>query len=326
MAGRRDYPFHHDPVWQRLVSDAQELPQRGPIYTYTSPHDPWLTNSYYFETDRGVLLFDTQTFRSSVEELWEQIRANTSGNLFGVVITHAHPDHFFGNEFLREVAPNAFVLTSTAVDEEMRETGPLRAASLHAEYGDEVPETLNAGTWADIVIDSDTVLRFADLTVELQLFGPSEARGHVTAWIPEQRAFIAGDLVQNRQHYWLGEREFPNWYVQVEQIAALDPITVHTGHQGVGGSELMTETKRWIASYLGMMSERLGPGFDPQDVSALTAEDRDYIMDRLKASFPDWYDEVMTADGTTAMRFCLEGRDTATEPAAIAARARRDGA
>lgn len=319
------YPFQNDPDWQALVASATDADLIGPLYTYTSPHDPWLTNSYYLETSRGVLLFDTQTFRSSVEQLWEQIQATTSGRLYGTVITHAHPDHFFGNEFLRSVAPQAFILTSRAVDEEMRATGPLRAASLHEEYGDEVSPTLSDETWADIIIDTDTTLQFRDLTVELRLFGPSEARGHVTAWVPQLRALIAGDIVQNRQHYWLGEREFPNWYVQVEQLAGLDAATVHTGHQGVGGPELLTETKRWIATYLGMMAERLGPGHDPQDISRLDADGRAYIKERLKRAFPDWYDEVMTADGTTAMQFCLEGRDTATEPAARAVQAQRDG-
>src|SRR5205807_489616 len=72
------YPWRGDPVWQRLVETRAETGSDR-IFAYQSSHDPWLTSSYYIETERGVVLFDTQLFLASAEELWADICRNTSG-------------------------------------------------------------------------------------------------------------------------------------------------------------------------------------------------------------------------------------------------------
>lgn len=313
------YDYRSDPAWQQLVRLGRENLGGPVLFTYQSSHDPWLTNSYYFETERGVVLFDTQTFQSSAEELWADIQQHTSGQLYGIVITHAHPDHVSGNEFFRRVAPTSFIATAAGVAAELRATAHLRAATQHAEFGDEVPGTLGPGFHPDLVFEGSLSLRFEGLTLELSEHGPSEARAHVTGWIPEQRALISGDLVQNRQHYWFGERELHRWYQQIDDLQEVDPAVVLSGHQGVTGPEMLVETKRWIATYLGLMASEVGPDHDPQDVSHLDEDGRRRVIDGMMAAFPGWHDEIMTAEGETAMEYCLKGRDSATEPAALAA-------
>src|SRR5687767_10136069 len=107
------FPWRDDPEWQRLA--AVDMSPESRVFAYQSSHDPYLTCSYYVETERGVLLFDTQLFQSSAEELWEEIKANTSSPLAVAVITHGHPDHFWGTGFFRTVAPGLSVITSHAV-------------------------------------------------------------------------------------------------------------------------------------------------------------------------------------------------------------------
>jgi len=313
-----EYDYRTDAVWQQLVREGREKLGGPALWTYQSSHDPWLTNSYYLETERGVLLFDTQTFLSSAEELLSDIRRNTSGQLYGIVITHAHPDHVSGNEFFRRQFPNAFIATAAGVATELKRTAHLRTATQHREYGDEVPASLSPGFYPDLVFEGSLSLRFEDVTVELTEHGPSEAEAHVTAFIPEHRALISGDLIQNRQHYFMGEMQFQNWYQQVERLEALEPAMILTGHQGVAGPEMLAETKRWIATFLGLMAAHVGCGNDPQDISKLDDDGRRAVINGLKASFPGWHDEIMTADGETAMEYCLKGRDSATEEAALA--------
>src|SRR6516162_2929071 len=101
--------WQKNPVWQQLLAQADDPSQtlHGDvvIHTYQSRQDPYFTSSYFFDTERGVVLVDTQIFNTAAEELWEAIQAKTSGKLFAIVNTHAHPDHYFGNTLFRRVAP-----------------------------------------------------------------------------------------------------------------------------------------------------------------------------------------------------------------------------
>ena len=321
MNAPKEFDYRTDPTWSSLVRAGRENLGGPVLFTYQSSHDPWLTNSYYFETERGVVLFDTQTFRSSAEELWEDINRHTSGALYAIVNTHAHPDHVSGNEFFRRVAPTAFIATAEGVAAELRHTAHLRTATQHSEFGDEVPAKLGPGFYPDVVFRGSLSLRFEQITLELTEHGPSEARAHVTGSIPEHTALITGDLVQNRQHYFMGEMQFQHWYTQIDRMQSLDPTELLTGHQGVTGPEMLVETKRWIATFLGLMAAHVGAGNDPQDVRGLDDAGRQAVIEGMASAFPEWHDEIMTADGETAMQYCLRGRDSATEHAASAARA-----
>src|SRR5207244_11199754 len=108
--------------WMAAQTAALKNTRHGSVFCYQSSHDPWFSSSYYFETERGVVLIDTQYFQSSAEELWENIRRDTSGQLLCIVVTHAHPDHYWGNAFFRRVAPNTPIITSAGAFSEIADT------------------------------------------------------------------------------------------------------------------------------------------------------------------------------------------------------------
>src|ERR1700730_15569287 len=129
----QEYPYRDDPEWQHWKDVAADPSQtltkdQLVIHSYQSRHDPYFTCSYYFETERGVVLVDTQLFYSSVRELWEQIQDTTSGELYCIINTHAHPDHYYGNAYMKKVAPGALVVTSRAVMADLERTVLQRCA------------------------------------------------------------------------------------------------------------------------------------------------------------------------------------------------------
>src|SRR5207245_1796702 len=136
------YPWRGDPVWQRLVETRAETGSDR-VFAYQSSHDPWLTSSYYIDTERDVVLFDTQLFLASAEELWTDICRNTSGELFCIIVTHAHPDHFYGNTFFRRVTPQTPIITSVAVDEDIRQTAHGRFALVQREWPSDIPASVD---------------------------------------------------------------------------------------------------------------------------------------------------------------------------------------
>jgi glyoxylase-like metal-dependent hydrolase (beta-lactamase superfamily II) len=301
------YPWRADPRWQGLVATARAN-KRGPgFFAYQSAHDPWLTSSYYFETDRGVVLFDTQLFLASAEELWQDIQQHTSGKLFAIVITHAHPDHFYGTSLFRERAPAALVITSENVDADMRRTAAGRHALVAREWPEDIPGSVDELVFADLTFPGNLTLRFSDLTIELSEHGPAEAHVQIVGWIPEHKTLVAGDIVSNKQHLYVSEGGISSWYRILCALEQLDPAHVLSGHQGAATADLLTETKVVLATMLGLSAQELGPSHDPEDFSALSAEARACIRQRLLDRFPDWYDAIMLHDDETILQYALQG-------------------
>jgi glyoxylase-like metal-dependent hydrolase (beta-lactamase superfamily II) len=302
------FRWREDPQWQRLVEESKQDPI-GPIHTYQSPHDPWLTNSYFFETERGVVLVDTQFFRSSVSELWEMIKARTSGDLTFIVITHAHPDHCWGTTLFRKVAPRAAVISSHAVTRDLERRAPHRAREWSRKFGDEVLSDVSDVVYPEVRFDRRLSLDLGDLEIELVDFGPAEAPAQVAVWLPSQRTLISGDLIMNRQHLYFSDGGMPrlaNWYTIIQELERLRPDFVMTGHQGVADASIFAETKAWIASFLGLVASELGPNRDPERIEELTPAARARIAETMRARFADWFDPIMM-DRETVLEHGLIG-------------------
>jgi glyoxylase-like metal-dependent hydrolase (beta-lactamase superfamily II) len=259
--------WKNDPAWQKLLEQSfdpsQTLQGDVVIHTYQSSQDAYFTSSYFFETERGVVLVDTQIFYSAAQELWDAIQAKTSGNIFAIINTHAHPDHYFGNMLFRKLAPNATIITSAGVLADMHATSAQRVAKTRKEWGDEVPSNPADLVYPDIGFEGTLTLKFDKITLELKEVGPAEAPVQVIGWIPEHRALITADILQNKQHHYFSDRTTANWYRILQDFSEMNPSFVLTGHQGIAGKELIEETKHWFATFLGLMSEVVPHDNDP---------------------------------------------------------------
>lgn len=306
----QSFSWEKDSRWQELVAEAA-LNKGGPdIWVYQSAHDSWLTSSYYFELNGEVVLIDTQTFRSSAEELLQDIRENTSGNITTIILTHAHPDHVYGTPVFRKAAPHARVITSRGVADDMKRTIPPRVAYFADIWGDEAPQEVGEVVFPDLVFEGTLELTIAGTTFKMWEVGPAETPAQIVVSIPELDALAVGDVLQNRQTYYTTDCALPQWYALLDDLEEVGASRLLTGHHGIGGPELFNETRSWFSALLGLLSEALGPERDPQDVHALTDEQRTRIVDEMTARFPDWFDAAMTGDGDTNLSFSLVGTRT----------------
>jgi predicted metal-dependent RNase len=69
------------------------------IHTYAAFENGLLVNSYLVEADEGVVLIDADLLMSDVRAVAARITALRKP-LLGVLVTHAHPDHFNGQPLL----------------------------------------------------------------------------------------------------------------------------------------------------------------------------------------------------------------------------------
>jgi glyoxylase-like metal-dependent hydrolase (beta-lactamase superfamily II) len=315
-----------DPFWKKLLAQANDeshtLNGDVVIHTYQSRQDPYFTSSYFFETERGVVLVDTQIFYSAAQELWEDVQAKTSGKIFAIINTHAHPDHYFGNMLFRKVSPEATIITSANVRADMLATSAQRVAKTRKEWGDEVPSNPADLVYPDLTFDGKLTLVFDKITLELKEYGPAEAPVQVVGWIPEHRALITADILQNKQHHYFSDRHLASWYRILHEFSEIDPSFVLTGHQGIATADLINETKHWQATFLGLMSEVVPRDNDPENIDQINQNARKHVVDEMKRRFPDWFDPYYY-EGKTVLEQCIDGHRSEIVGAQVLASSRR---
>ena len=146
-----------------------------------------------------------------------------------VFITHDHPDHFMSLEVFADAFPDARLIAAPAVvadiwrslPAKLKRWGPMLGAN-----GPRRPVVPVAWEQPSFQIEGQ----------ELRILGPMQGdHVHATAiYIPSVQAIIAGDLVFENIHLWLGEHtpaRRKDWLRSLDQMIALHPTVVVAGHQ-----------------------------------------------------------------------------------------------
>lgn len=201
-------------------------------------------NAYIIEGASGSVVVDAtltvsdgHRLRARVEELGKP--------LLGVVITHAHPDHYGGLvELVHGLEVPVFA--TAGVVEVIRRDDPVKEQILRPMFGDQWAPTRAFPN--HVVADGELVsldgirLRVADL-------GPSESP-HDSIWTLEnsgQQVFSA-DLAYDRHHCYLADCFYESWLENIARARDALPVgvTLHPGH----GEPCGTEALDWQQSYI----------------------------------------------------------------------------
>jgi glyoxylase-like metal-dependent hydrolase (beta-lactamase superfamily II) len=149
-----------------------------------------------------------------------------------IFISNADPDYYFGAETLKQVFPQAQVLTTPAVRDKIQAKlagklafwGPKMGANAPKEPI--VPEAMGGTT---LTIDGETV-EIRGTTGELA------ARPYV--WIPSIKAIVGNIAVFGNLHVWTADTQKPAerqaWLAELDEMQALKPAMVVPGHMAAG--------------------------------------------------------------------------------------------
>lgn len=202
------------------------------------------SNAVLIKGGDEAVLVDNCLIQSDAQKLVKMIQSSRR-ELTTVLITHAHPDHYFGLAAIREAFPRARIYARKEVIDGMRE---FRAKIVHWQemYRGELPADLPLPEplTGDSLQLEGHVIRFIDLFMVETV--------HATAfYLPAQKAFIAGDLVYAQaQHYMSDVNDPDTWMAALEGVRKVGPIEkLFPGHGPVGGSELLDASVQWIRDY-----------------------------------------------------------------------------
>src|SRR5262245_21893127 len=173
-------------------------------------------NAYLIETSASVVVVDAtlavsdgRNLRSRVDELGKP--------LAGVIITHAHPDHYGGVASLLGDA-DVPVYALAGVNDVIRRDDAVKEQILRPMFGDEWPAIRR---FPSRVVRGGERVPIGGAVFTVTDLGPSESP-HDSLWRLESdgasRVFV-GDLVYSHMHAFLADGFCDRWLVNLEQAA-----------------------------------------------------------------------------------------------------------
>lgn len=239
------------------------------VQRFSSSEPGAWSNSYLISSGNEAVLFDVFQLRSDARRLADSVDASGK-RLTKVWISHAHPDHFLQLDLIVDRFPEAEVLTTPSVLDDLKADGPWMFELLKEKLGPEGPERLIEPAPTD-----NNTLSLGEQAVEVVEFGPGEAKHHACLVLADRHAIVASDLVYNGAHLYLQEHRLDGWRArldELEQLAAQHELsTIHPGHGPAGGLSLIQGTREYLQAF----------------ATAIETGDLETARDAILSRFPD---------------------------------------
>jgi len=228
------------------------------IHCCASPEDGESVNSYIVETDGRLVIIDAMLLRPYARELRNY--ANNLGKpIERVIVTHSHPDHFFGIEFFQDV--DVYALPETI--EEIKILGPLALNFHGGRHGEAVVDrlyfpnrTIGEG---EILIDG--------VTFRLSKIVAAEDVYMIAIELPDERILLAQDLLYNKMHLFVGQRSedgtlcFDGWIAALQQFGAVGYDLVLPGHGLPAAASIFQENISYLKAVRDILAVSTGETF-----------------------------------------------------------------
>jgi glyoxylase-like metal-dependent hydrolase (beta-lactamase superfamily II) len=196
-----------------------------------------------------VLLWDAQYHVGDAKRVADRIAASGK-RLKAIVISHADHDHYMGAATIVERFPGTPVYMTAAALAEFKRTAAQQFPAEKSRQPNQIPDSLVTPQLlpsTKLTVDGESLELIPDLTGDV--ITPTNS----ILWIPSLRTVLAGDVVFNGVHPWLGssdEASRARWRKSLERIAALEPARVVAGHKKDVSSPDSPEVLKQMNDYL----------------------------------------------------------------------------
>lgn len=185
------------------------------IHSYVAPETSFGDATHIIETENYLVLIDAQYTIPNAKE-FRSYADSLNKVIAGIVISHAHPDHYFGLSVAFQDIPS-YALKE--VRDKISASGEAMIKESKQSLGDLIP---------DKVMIPSQVLR--EGTVEIDglkyvytKYTNSEADNQVVIELPDIGVIIVQDMVYNRYHPWIEDpSNISNWIKNLERLKGLE--------------------------------------------------------------------------------------------------------
>ena len=251
------------------------------VKVYNADGNSFNVNSTLVVGDKEAMVIDAGFTRADALRIAANV-LDSGKQLKTIYVSQADPDYYFGVETLKEIFPQADVVTTPAVLEKINAKkagkvafwGPKMGAN--APRSPVVPRALEGNT---LTLDGQTI----------EIRGTQGVLAHRPyAWIPSIQAVVGNIGVFGGMHVWTADTqtaaERAAWVAQLDEMAALKPALVVPGHMKAG-TQVDASSITFTKDYLQTFEKNLA-------ASKNSAE----LVNAMKQSYPQVTDGAMSLD------------------------------
>ena len=251
------------------------------VKVYNADGNSFNVNSTLVVGDKEAMVIDAGFTRADALRIAANV-LDSGKQLKTIYVSQADPDYYFGVETLKEIFPQADVVTTPAVLEKINAKkagkvafwGPKMGAN--APRSPVVPRALEGNT---LTLDGQTI----------EIRGTQGVLAHRPyAWIPSIQAVVGNIGVFGGMHVWTPDTqtaaERAAWVAQLDDMAALKPALVVPGHMKAG-TQVDASSITFTKDYLQTFEKNLA-------ASKNSAE----LVNAMKQSYPQVTDGAMSLD------------------------------
>ncbi len=219
------------------------------VKVYNADGNSFNVNSTLVYGEKEAMVIDAGFTRADALRIAANV-LDSGKQLKTIYVSQADPDYYFGVETIKEIFPQAEVVTTPAVLEKINAKlagklgfwGPKMGAN--APRTPVLPKALSGNT---LTVDGQTV----------EIRGTTGALAHRPyAWIPSIKAVVGNIGVFGNMHVWTADTqtvaERSAWIAQLDEMAALQPTVVVPGHMLPGTAldvTAVTYTKGYLQAF-----------------------------------------------------------------------------
>jgi len=186
------------------------------------------SNAGFVVTGDGVVVIDALGTPALGAALLAAIGRVTKEPIRRVILTHYHADHFYGLEPLKRAGADIWAHRAAR---EYLESGEAerrreqRARDLYP-WVDEKMAIIGPDRW----LDERTDFTLGKVRFEIHHLGPAHSPEDVIVVLPGEGVVFSGDILFAGRIPFVGEADSKRWLEKIDQLLALKPKVMVTGH------------------------------------------------------------------------------------------------
>jgi glyoxylase-like metal-dependent hydrolase (beta-lactamase superfamily II) len=228
-------------------------------------HPYFNANAWLVTNEEQAILIDTASNGNEDGERLAEFVAASGRTLHAVIISHGHPDVFFGIKAIRARFPQARLFIAkpeiaediVGMAKTMEQYGMLPSADLSANALD-YPALFEIMPAEGVVLPGKHAVTLKPWVTP----GPSEFTRLTLLWMAEVQTLFASDLAYNHVHAWAGmgvdRQAIVNWLSYLDGVIAAHPgpdIRVITGHGPITDANVLHAQRAYLRDLLRLLDE-----------------------------------------------------------------------
>lgn len=201
------------------------------VKVYNADSNSFNVNSTLVYGQKEAMVIDAGFTRADALRIAANV-LDSGKQLTTIYVSQVDPDYYFGVEALKEIFPQADVVTTPAVLAKLAPKVPGKLAFWGPKMGANAPHQ----PVLPRALDSNTLV-LEGQTIEIR--GTEGLLAHRPyAWIPSIKAIVGNIGVFGNMHVWTADTQLPSertaWMAQLDEMAALQPALVVPSHMHAG--------------------------------------------------------------------------------------------